>query len=153
MPGLDAILGLLSTIQTVERDLNSGEYTHKALSENAGKIVEMNVGQLYNQGVNSLGIDISTYAPYAPLTIKLKQEKGQPYDRVTLRDTGDFHRSFEVVFNPTSFYITATDWKTQDLVDKYGDKIFGLTPENISELGHVYVLPSVIKQVRTEIFG
>jgi len=153
VPGLNSILGLLSTVETVERNLNDGFYTKKALEKNKEKIVELNVEQLYDYGINSLGIRIDTYDPYSPYTIRVKKEKGQPYDRVTLRDTGDFHKSFEVVFDPASFYITATDGKTQMLVERYGERIFGLTAENRKELTEQYVIPEVAKEIRQELFG
>lgn len=153
MPGLNSILGLLSAVETVERNLNDGVYTRKALEQNQQKIVDLNVEQLYEYGVNSLGIQIDTYQPYTPYTVRVKKEKGQPYDRVTLRDTGDFHKSFEVVFDPTGFYITATDYKTEELIEKYGSKIFGLTPENKQELVAEYVLPIVTEEIKREIFG
>lgn len=153
MPGLNSILGLLSTVNTVERNLSSGGYTRKALEQNKEKIVELNVEQLYDYGINSLGIQIDTYAPYSPYTVSIKKKKGQPYDRVTLRDTGDFHKSFEVVFDPSYFYITATDYKTEDLVEKYGGNIFGLTAENKREITEKYVVPEVTKSLRRDIFG
>ena len=153
MPGLNSILGLLSAAETVERNLNEGFYSRKALEQNQQKIVEANVEQLYECGINSLGIRIDTYQPYTPYTVRIKQEKGQPYDRVTLRDTGDFQKSFEVVFEPAGFYITATDYKTQDLIDKYGAKIFGLTKENRQEIATKYVLPVVTEEIKKEMFG
>lgn len=153
MPGLNSILGLLSAAETVERNLSEGFYTRKALEQNQQKIVEANVEQLYEYGINSLDIRIDTYQPYTPYTVRIKQEKGQPYDRVTLRDTGDFQKSFEVVFEPVGFYITATDYKTQDLVDKYGAKIFGLTKENRQEIATKYVLPVVTEEIKREMFG
>src|SRR5574344_2026493 len=51
--------------------------------------------QLYEQGVEGRGISIMDYQPYTARTIKIKQKKGQPYDRVTLRDTGEFHSRSE----------------------------------------------------------
>lgn len=153
MPGLNSILGLLSAAETVERNLNEGFYIRKALEQNQQKIVEANVEQLYEYGINSLGIRIDTYQPYTPYTVRIKQEKGQPYDRVTLRDTGDFQKSFEVVFEPIGFYITATDYKTQDLIDKYGAKIFGLIKENRQEIAIKYVFPVVTEEIKREMFG
>lgn len=153
MPGLNSILGLLSIAETVERNLSDGNYTRKALEQNQQRIVEMNVEQLYDYGMNSLGIRIDTYEPYSPYTVRIKQEKGQPYDRVTLRDTGDFHKSFEVVFEPVGFYITATDYKTQDLIDRYGARIFGLTSENKQDLTIKYVVPVVREEIKRELFG
>lgn len=153
MPGLNSILSLLSAVETVEKNLDNGGYTKTALERNRERVVGMNVEQLYEYGINSLGIRIDTYQPYTPYTVGIKKEKGQPYDRVTLRDTGDFHKSFELVLDPTAFYITATDYKTQDLVDKYGSNIFGLTTENKQELTVTYVAPVVLEEMRKEIFG
>lgn len=153
MPGLNAIANLISAVETVEMNMLDGVYVKKAVEENTEKIVEMNVEQLYDFGINALGISIDTYAPYSPYTVRVKTEKGQPTDRVTLRDTGDFHKSFEVVVGPTDFYITATDYKTADLVEKYGERIFGLIPQNKTELARKYLYPIVIKEIRQSLFS
>lgn len=153
MPGLNAIANLISAVETVEMNMLDGVYVKKAVEENTEKIVEMNVEQLYDFGINALGISIDTYAPYSPYTVRVKTEKGQPTDRVTLRDTGDFHKSFEVVVGPTDFYITATDYKTADLVEKYGERIFGLIPQNKTELARTYLYPIVIKEIRQSLFS
>ena len=153
MPGLDAISALLSAVETVERSMADGTYVRKAVQENTDKIIELNVEQLYEYGINSLGISIDTYAPYSPYTIKVKNEKGQPTDRVTLRDTGAFHKSFEVVVGPVDFYITATDYKTDMLIEKYGEKIFGLIPQNKTELAQKYLYPAVMTEINKELFS
>jgi hypothetical protein len=57
------------------------------------------------------------------------------------------------VFGPEDFSVTATDYKTQDLIDKYGAEIFGLTEENKQELTTRYVFPIVVEEVKKEIFG
>lgn len=76
MPGLDSILGLISAVETVERNLENGDYIRQAVGENEEKIVEMNVAQLYDWGVTSVGISINTYRPYTPYTISIKEMKG-----------------------------------------------------------------------------
>ena len=53
MPGLDSISNLISAVETVEKNLESGVYAKKAVEENKDKIVEMNVDQLYDWGQNS----------------------------------------------------------------------------------------------------
>jgi len=65
--------------------------------------------------------------PYTPFTVELKEEKGQPTDRVTLKDTGDFYEGFIVERKGDVVIFTSTDWKTNALVEKYGDAIFGLS--------------------------
>lgn len=153
MPGLNAILDLGTAVSSVAENLANGNYIRKGLEQHGTAIIDMNISQLYDQGVNSLGIDISSYRPYSPYTIMLKKEKGQPYDRVTLRDTGAFHSSFEMVLENFEFYFTATDYKTQELIHKYGENIFGLTEENKKIVAHDYVFPVVMDEVKKEIFG
>lgn len=153
MPGLDAILSLISTIENVGEKLTDGTYMRKALENSEDQVVEANVNQLNELGINSLGVSISTYAPYTPFTVAMKKQKGQPYDRVTLRDTGAFHGSFTIVFDPDSFYLTSTDPKTEELIEKYGPEIFGLTPVNEEGIAREYWTPDIISQMKIDIFS
>lgn len=114
------------------------------LRDNEHIIIDMNAqNQLFERGIDSRGIELRNANPYSPITQKIKQFKRQPFDRVTLRDTGDFHRSFEVIFTQEGFIITANDIKTEKLIDKYGEHIFGLTAENLKELQEDYVAPEL----------
>ena len=116
-------------------------------------IVDANAeDQLFKRGVNAFGVEIMNYRPYTPYTIEQKKLKNQPYDRVTLRDTGDFERSFKVEVNKDSFSVTATDPKTEKLKKKYGN-IFGLTPENKSKLAWKIVYPDLLLHLRNDLFS
>lgn len=90
--------------------------------------------QLFRRGIEGFGTKIMEYAPYAPRTIANKKRKGQPYTRVTLKDTGAFYEGFKVVANSEGFYVTSDDDKTEKLIAKYGPSIFRLTAENFSRL-------------------
>lgn len=109
--------------------------------------------QLYDLGIEGRGIEIKSYAPYAPRTIKNKKRKGQPYDRVTLRDTGEFHRSLKVVFDDSGFYVTSTDDKAKYLLEKYGKTIFRLTNENLTILLNDYIRPSLKEKFKNYILN
>lgn len=88
--------------------------------------------QMFAAGVRSDGSDITP--AYTPFTVRLKGFKGQPTDRVTLRDTGDFHDSLRLEFQADEFSIVAGDWKEAKLKAKYGDLILGLTDANVQRL-------------------
>lgn len=109
--------------------------------------------QLYKQGINGKGIEIMSYAPYAYSTIKNKKRKGQPTNRVTLRDTGAFHKSFFIVFDEGGFYITAEDKKLKALEAKYGEAIFRLTNENLTYLLRNYVRPMLTERLKNKLLG
>ena len=90
--------------------------------------------QLFDQGEDNRGIQLASIGgTYSPTTIRLKARKGQPTNRVTLKDTGDFYKTFDVkVSNNASFSITAnTDKEGQDLEDRWGEDIIGLQDENV----------------------
>lgn len=107
--------------------------------------------QLYKQGINGKGVKIMDYAPYAYSTTRNKRRKGQPTNRVTLRDTGDFHKSFFVVFDEGGFYITAADKKLKALEAKYGEAIFRLTNENLTYLLRNYVRPALAERLKNKL--
>lgn len=131
----------------IVRDIiDSGEVTAFIIDANAEE-------QLFEQGINRLGVDIMDYRPYTPLTIAIKKEKGQPTNRVTLRDEGDFHSSFYLEVGDTQLEIKAADFKTEDLIKKYGRQILGLTNENIAELIWQYVYPDLLNKAKKMIYG
>lgn len=88
--------------------------------------------QLFQKGVDSQEKRIEP--GYTPFTVSIKRQKGQPINRVTLKDTGDFHKSFAVEYFPDSFAIVADDPKTKKIEKKYGKDVTGLTDENIQEV-------------------
>ena len=125
------------------------EIIEQVIRDNEDIITEMiSEDQLYEKGIDGDGIAIDSYAPYSPITIEIKQLKGQPTSRVTLRDTGDFHYSFYIKYTSDGFEITASDWKTQDLIKGYGEAIMKLTDENFRDIAINYVQPELVKLAR-----
>ena len=111
-------------------------------------LIDMNVqDQLYERGIDRNGKALSDEHPYRPMTIEFKMAKRQPYDRVTLRDEGDFHSSFKIDARHNDFEIYATDIKTLMLAEKYGSEIFGLTNENLNEFICEYLYPELREQL------
>ena len=138
----------------VNEDLTSGKMIQKIIQENEAAIIDMNAQeQLFESGENSLGVSIASYAPYSPITIEIKKMKGQPTNRVTLRDEGDFESSFYLVISDKQFEIKASDWKTEELVEKYGSSILGLTKENIASLTWDYIYPELLETFKKELYG
>lgn len=152
------------TIKRYNATLRNLEYRLRAFKEHLPELLEEAVrakedvivsaiadDQLYRRGINGRGVKIMEYAPYRPSTIRNKQKKGQPTTRVTLRDTGAFHKSMFVVFDSEGFYITASDPKTQALVEKYGEEIFRLTNKNFTRILRSHLRKELAKQLKRTI--
>lgn len=106
--------------------------------------------QMYQKGIRADGNDIRP--KYTAFTKVIKRQKGQPTNRVTLRDTGDFHRSIGVKWEKKQFRLIAGDIKVIDLVRKYGPEILGLTERNVWILGNV-MKPGVVKKFKRVLNG
>lgn len=110
----------------------------KKIVENQSQVLDLNTSQLYS-GIDSKGQSLGEYRPF---TVRLKRAKGQPTDRVTLKDEGDFYQGFRLEDNKFPFDIGSTDSKSDMLADKYGDDIFGLTKDSNDEIIE-QILPEV----------
>ena len=74
--GLNAILNLRAKLSAINDSLRDNTLVIASLSKpiNEAQICELNSEQqLYDYGVNALGVDISDYQPYAPLTVYIKR--------------------------------------------------------------------------------
>jgi hypothetical protein len=112
-------------------------------------IIDYNQEQLQKYGKDSNNELLPL--PYAEMTIKIKTAKGQPTDRITLYDEGDFQNAFYVKYTNTDFSLWSTDGKTEKLVFEWGKNIFGLTDENLTKLIRKDIYPKLIEIIRSKI--
>lgn len=121
------------TLHEMQRRLDRFEIlqeVRETIEETAETIADFNRRQLF-AGKRSTGTDIKP--EYAPLTVLIKDQKGQPTDRVTLKDTGEFYEEIAVDVNSETFELISTNEKTEDLKAKYGNRILGLSVDSKSE--------------------
>ncbi len=111
-------------------------------------VVDLNTQRLFEQGTDANDIPLRSRmaqfgAFYSPRTVRIKKAKGQPTDRVTLKDTGKFYESFAFKGNLTAleFLIQANvlkkDEKTGEITNlqqEWGQDILGLSDEDLIEL-------------------
>lgn len=103
-------------------------------------IIEMNQEQMYELGQDSNG-ELIGGGGYSPITIWIKEKKGQRVDHITLRDTGDFYNSMTVEVSSGEFIIDADADKGggHNLFDMYGIDILGLNEDNKERLRELLV--------------
>lgn len=107
-------------------------------------IIELNTQvQLYNEGENSLGVKLSAVGgSYTRRTREIKKAKGQPTNRVTLYDTGEFYDSFTVkptasadfIINSDPIKIDERTGQVTNLFFRWGKDVEGLNPENMEKV-------------------
>jgi len=124
---------------------NIPDQTIGIVKRNESEILDLNRrSQLYDKGIDSLGLDLK---PYAFFTIQIKQLLGQPFDRTTLNYSGSFYRGFKINFNDMTLSFDSDDSKTNDLIGKYGRNIFGLTTENQNKLNYEIIQPELLEYI------
>lgn len=94
-----------------------------AIIETKDYAVAVQKVQLF-QGLEST--DLKIIPSYTNRTKAIKAKKGQPFDRVTLKDTGAFYRGIRIDVVGEVIRIDSVDPKKIDLETKYGKEIFGL---------------------------
>ncbi len=122
--------------------LDENEILNRILSNKSFQefIIDLNTeGQLFDKGINSLGVKLSDIGGlYSPVTIELSKAKGRPKksaSSINLFDTGDYYKSFKIVLFNDSFDIVSDPIKDDsNLFDDWGKEIEGLTEENLQKV-------------------
>lgn len=120
-------------------------------------VIERNQEQLYNRGIDATGKQIKTYFANSPnvyshTTIGYKKEKGQPSGIVTLKDTGEFYKTFKVNSQPEYAEVTANFEVHGESIAENLDitNVLGLTDENKKILID-YIKPLFLKEFKAEV--
>lgn len=115
----------MATIKLVFQRVNNfytsmDKITIDVIKDNSKFILDENRSQLFD-GLDKEGKEIVNEqgGKYSPTTVRIKQEKGQPTDRVTLRDTGDWQDAMFLEVKGNEILTDSSDWKTDELLKKY----------------------------------
>ena len=117
------------------------------INDTSELILEKNRDQLM-LGKDKKGNEI--LPEYTPFTIEIKKEKGQPTDRVTLKDTGEWHKSLFMKIEGKNIFIDSDHELTDELMEKYdrgGETILGI-PQMKKEIINESIMDKFIKIFR-----
>lgn len=142
-----AIQAKINQLEEIQNNMDA--FILGVIKANESKILQLNTeSQLFEKGIDSDGRKLQP--PYQPATKQRKRKKGQPTNRITLRDEKDFHLSFLVRYGIDDFEISSTDPKSIYLLRRYGKGIFGLTDDSIKEVRKM-VLPLLVAKVKSKL--
>lgn len=91
--------------------------------------VDLVTEEQLSKGKDGDGGDIKP--DYTPFTVRVKIEKGQTANFVTLKDTGDYHGSIKFRRSRVFFLFYSDDAKAQKLENKYGKNLLSLNEESL----------------------
>lgn len=138
-------MGAITNLYNNLKNFDATQAAMLAIQATADEIVRLNGEQMY-EGVRADGQPITPF--YTPFTVKIKARKGQPTDRVTLRDTKVFHESGRVIVAGTKFTVNYNkDPKAAHLEKKYSEQIKGLGDEKKAIYAHQYFMPELRKYI------
>lgn len=130
-----------------------------ALEALRNKVQNLNLVQMAEVAINSFDKEITDLVrvqlsegrkgdntlmtKYSRNTIKSKSERGTILmgERIALIDTGDFWNSFLSQARSGKLFVSATDWKTDELISRYGKSIFDLDNESQIKLKELLYKP------------
>lgn len=124
-------------------------FVGESLEDNK-EYVEDLIGLQHEAGITGTGARITP--EYTPYTVAQKKAKGQPSDRVTLKDEGDYRDSITQEVERDRAVIFATDEKAEALSDKYGPEILDFTDESKKEI-RGQILPDLITKTKKHVLN
>lgn len=138
-------LDLLGRLQNINVD--------RAAKMSLGQTREIFLDLNREQLLSGIRADKSKITPeYAYFTRRKKQEQGRDPDVVTLYDTGDFYRGMFLDVGSDLLEVDSTDYKSGELQEKYGEKIFGLTDDSkTTYLGEIF--PIFLQKIEDTLNG
>ena len=128
---LDKLISLEGKEEEIILEITEMEETQKFITETLNN-------QLFETGEDGDGVSLGSYANS---TIEIKKRKNQPFDRVTLKDTGFFYSTYSVKPFNGGFEISA-DGKVSEGVDllvKYGENILKPNIDSLILINEYYV--------------
>jgi hypothetical protein len=110
----------------------------KIISKNEDVLVDANTDMLFS------GIDANnkSLGEYAPSTIEYKKAKGHPYDRITLKDEGDYYTGKKLV-KGNGYTIISSDYKNAKLVEQFGIDINSVDKSRMATITDEILTPEL----------
>ena len=117
------------------------EVLQKTINDNDFVIKDYIINkQLFREGIDGNNKKLEGYRR---TTIKLKKAKGDPIDRTTLRDSGEFYSQIQVDAFSDRFEISSNVSHDVFIIKKYGIDVLKVTHENLSEFMQKYFIKNL----------
>ena len=133
------------TLDELKSSINKSIQT--SIQKNENVLIDQQTEQQFDKGQDSNGVQ---FVPsYALSTKAIKRSKGQPTNRVTLKDTGNLYRSITIEANSTNAIIKPNTDYFKYLVTHYSNNnILGIQDSAMQDFLNNYTIPEIAKNFR-----
>jgi hypothetical protein len=142
MPNFSILDDTKNALNEIKGSINSS--LQQSFNNNQEQAKDLNRVQMFA----GIKIDNTAIFPdYADSTKRYKLNKGQPIDRVTLRDTGEFYENLQINAKPDEVVFSSPTSYSAYIFTKYNreSNVLGLTMQNIRVFYEQFTKP-ILKQ-------
>lgn len=141
-------MNIAQEIGFLENEISNIEpLIRKIIEDNKGKILSIIKLRLYRKGIDGDGNEI--LPSYSIGTINEKKAKRQITSHVTLRDTGNWYKSFYIVYENSEIKAKSDSSKTIELTEKYSDSILDFTNQELENIIQSIIEPEIINRLNS----
>ena len=131
---------------------NPREVAEESFTETAETYADFNAEQMFSgQTAEDTQITLEGRKGYRKTTFDIKRSKGQPTDRITLRDTGAFHRGLYARIQGNKILTGSTDSKADEIEERTGKQIFGLNEGNKKTFATGVFLRAILAKAKAKL--
>jgi hypothetical protein len=130
-----------------ELEVSIDKSIQTSIAKNEKVLTEQQTDGQFDKGKDAFNVSI--VPKYATSTKNIKRGKGQPINRVTLKDTGELYNKVNIKANATEAIITANVSYFKYLVTHYeGNQLLGIQDEAMRKFLVKYTLPEIKKNFK-----
>jgi hypothetical protein len=141
----DAIDKAIKKLKLMKLSINKALQT--SINTNKNVLIEQQTKGQFDKGKDAN--NVSFVPSYATSTIIAKRKKGQPTDRVTLKDTGKLYDSINIKAGTKDVTFSANVEYYKYLVAHYkSNQILGIQPKEMELFIKKYTTPEILKNFK-----
>jgi hypothetical protein len=128
-------------------DVNLDQIVDDSIKDNEAEIIDAQVDQM-RSGMAADGQPIGTLRN--PEYALAKKDMGGKAElgMVDLYNFGGFAKGIHLIYGNDYIMPESTDWKNDELLTHYGERIFGFTNANQTNINKGFILPSLQTKLR-----